>query len=160
MTYSSERISQISGKYEIAYDLNGRLAARHNFTFQYDVFGRIEKVYNNGECSATMFYHSFAEKSTSLQNTKLLMMIRHNDLGKEIIHYYYGNDNEPFQITAAYSTLHGWTKFYYDDKNRLFSISQRNSSDFTDRTLYYIITDISGTPTHILNSTGMVLFKG
>ena len=155
--FSFERISEISGKYEISYDENGRLASRHNFTFQYDIFGRIQKVFNNGECAAIMFYGSFKEKSTPFQNTKLLMMVRNDEPGQEIIHYFYGNSHQPFQISAAFSTLHGWIKFYYDDKNRLFSMSQRNSSEGNTWCLYYIITDVSGTPTHILNSAGMYI---
>ena len=153
--FSFERISKISGKFEISYDQNGRLVSRHNFTFQYDIFGRIEKVFNNGECVATMFYSSFKEKSTPMASTKLLMMVRNDEPGQEIIHYFYGNSGQPFQITASFSTLHGWIKFYYDDKNRLFSMTHQNSSEGNSWILYYIITDVSGTPTHILNSTGM-----
>ena len=90
-----------------------------------------------------------------MQNTKLLMILRNHEQGQEIVHYFYGNSGHPFQVTAAFSTLHGWAKFYFDDKNRLFAMAQRNSSEGNSWNLYYIITDVSGTPTHILNSTGM-----
>ena len=152
--FSSERISRISGKFGITYDENGNLVARHNFTFQYDVFGRIEKVMNNEVVVATMFYHNSIDKSTTSQNNKLIMMIRYDESRQEIIQYFYGNRDNPFQVTAVFSSLHGWVKLYYDDKDRLFSISQRNATNATFNNLYYIITDISGTPTHVLNSTG------
>ena len=83
------------------------------------------------------------------------MMVRNDEQGQEIIHYFYGNSGQPFQITAVFSSRLGWVKFYYDDKNRRFSMSQRNSAEHNRWILYYIITDVSGTPTHILNSTGM-----
>ena len=151
---SSERISRISGKFGITYDKNGNLVARHNFTFQYDVFGRIEKVMNNEVVVATMFYHNSIDKSTTSQNNKLIMMIRYDESRQEIIQYFYGNRDNPFQVTAVFSSLHGWVKLYYDDRDRLFSISQQNATNTTFNNLYYIINDISGTPTHILNSTG------
>ena len=159
LIFSFERISKISGKFEISYDENGNLVSRHNFTFQYDVFGRIQKVFNNGKCEATMFYQSLEETPTKLQKAILLMIIRHGESEQEIIQYFYGNRDQPFQITAVYSTLRGWTKLYYDDKSRLFSMLQRNPTISNGTTLYYIITDISGTPTHILNSTGKFSVK-
>ena len=83
------------------------------------------------------------------------MQIRYDNPEKEIIRYFYGNDEKPFQISAIFSTRHGWTKFYYDCNERIFAISQNNenASSLTER-LYYIITDLTGTPSHVLNSTG------
>ena len=109
---------------------------------------------NNEVVVATMFYHNSIDKSTPSQNTKLLMMIRNDETRQEIIQYFYGNRDNQFQVTAVFSSVHGWVKLYYDDKDRLFSISQQNATNTTFNNLYYIINDISGTPTHILNSTG------
>ena len=110
-----------------------------------------------------MFYHDFDGKNgPTLQKTKLLMQIRYNSEEKEIIQYYYGNREKPFLITAIFSTNNGWTKLYHDDKDRLFAIlyqQEDQQASSTNKQLFYIITDISGTPTHILNSTGKYLFS-
>ena len=79
------------------------------------------------------------------------MQIRYDHPEKEIIRYFYGNSEKPFQVSAIFSTRHGWTKFYYDDNDRMFAMSQRNANASS---LYYIITDLTGTPSHVLNSTG------
>ena len=83
------------------------------------------------------------------------MQIRYDHPEKEVIQYFYGNSEKTFQISAIFSTRHGWTKLYYDDNDRIFAMSQRNTntSSLTEP-LYYIITDLTGTPTHVLNSTG------
>ena len=110
-----------------------------------------------------MFYHDFGGQSTSpFQKTKILMQIRYNSEHKEIIQYYYGNREKPFLVTAIFSTHNGWTKFYHDDKDRLFAMShhqQEAQAAASNQKMYYIITDISGTPTHILNSTGKYAFS-
>ena len=108
-----------------------------------------------------MFYHDFGGQNGSpLQKTKLFMQIRYSSEEKEIIQYYYGNREKPFLVTAIYSTHNGWAKFYYDDKDRLFAMlhEKKDQRAITNKQLYYIITDISGTPTHILNSTGKYVF--
>jgi hypothetical protein len=159
--FSYERISQISGQFGVLYDRNGNMVARHNYTFQYDVFGRLQKVVNYGKCISTMIYHDFGDQVGSpLQKTKLFMQIRYNSEEKEIIQYYYGNREKPFLITAIFSTHNGWAKFYHDDKDRLFAMLHQpeNQGATTNKQLCYIITDISGTPTHILNSTGKYVF--
>ena len=100
-----------------------------------------------------MFYNGFNEDEATSQKTKLLMQIRNDYPEKEIIHYLYGNRNKPLQITAIFSTRHGWIKLYHDDNDNLFAMLKQDQ-DTSNKKLYYIITDISGTPTHILNSTG------
>lgn len=81
------------------------------------------------------------------------MQIRSELPKREIIQYYYGNRNKPFQITAMFSTRYGWAKLYHDDNDSLFAMLALDQ-DQSSKKLYYIITDGSGTPTHILNSTG------
>ena len=152
---SHERLRQISGKFGISYNGNGCLVARHNFTFSYDVFGRMQKISSNGITIAVLFYHDFTEDKITSIKTRLQMQIRYDYPEKEIIQYFYGSRAKPFQISAIFSTRHGWTKFYYDDNDRIFAMSQReaNVSSLSER-LYYIITDLTGTPSHVLNSTG------
>ena len=153
--FSHERLRQISGKFGISYNGNGCLVARHNFTFSYDVFGRMQKISSNGMTIAVLFYHDFTEDKITSIKTRLQMQIRYDYPEKEIIQYFYGSRAKPFQISAIFSTRHGWTKFYYDDNDRIFAMSQRdaNASSLNER-LYYIITDLTGTPSHVLNSTG------
>ena len=104
---------------------------------------------------AALFYHDFSDDKIASLKTRLQMQIRYDYSEKEVIQYFYGNSEKPFQISAIFSTRHGWTRFYYDDNDRMFSMSQRNknASSSTER-LYYIITDLTGTPSHVLNSTG------
>ena len=135
----------------MSYDGNGHLVARHNLTYEYDVFGRIQRISSYGETVATMFYQDFVDEIALSLKTKILMQIRG---GKEIIRYFYGFKEKPFQITAIFSTAHGWRKLFYDDQDRLFAMKVFKEDSSSIGELYYILTDLVGTPTHILNSTG------
>ena len=115
----------------------------------------MQKISNNEMTIAVLFYHDFTEGKMTSTKTRLQMQIRYDYPEKEIIQYFYGNSEKPFQISAIFSTRHGWTTFYYDDNDRIFAMLHRNTnaSSLTER-LYYIITDLTGTPSHVLNSTG------
>ena len=122
---------------EIHYNDYGQLHTKMNF-----IFGYYEK---NG-----LLKSIFDTKSNKTMNTfiykdeKLIFQLKPH----EIIQYYYYQE----KIIATHSNITGYTKLYYDINNHIFAMK-------TNHTIYYIATDLNGTPISIFNVENIEMKK-
>lgn len=132
---AQDRITRQGG---VTYQFNadGQLIQRGQDTFQYSATGELLSATISGQ-NVTYTYDGMGRRVARTDNSGTFQ-------------YLYGNQDNPFQLTASRDPQGILTYYYYDDSGLLYALDKGSIR-------YYVATDQVGTPKVVTDATGAVV---
>jgi len=124
------------GTVAYSYNADGFLTARGADTFSYGTTGELRSATSGGQTSS----YAYDAAGRLVARTS----------GGQTHQYLYGNQDEPYQVTAAREPSGALSVYDYDDEGALFAIRRQGVR-------YYVASDQVGTPRVVTNSAGAVI---
>jgi len=132
---TQDRLVQMGGT-TYTFNADGQLTQRGSDTFTYSAMGELLQATVSG-------------KNISYAYDGMHRRVAATD-GSGTYQYLYGNQGNPFQLTAMRDPSGVLTYYYYDDTAKLFAFDKGGVR-------YYVATDQVGTPKVVSNTTGAVV---